>query len=557
MLHSDEQLNAGLPVIVDGVRMTGNNVGRIGVDSNGTDATPLELRSVVITDMVDRGLRLRNTNDRGHDVVMTNCQSSRNGADGLNGNGAFDYSIYNCIFALNAQEGFDLNDLTPETGGVARLNVTSSQFFGNGFGDGTMRIAEGLDCTLGLPVPPLAPSNGAYDVSIRGCSFERNALAGCLVDADFEQSVTLPVAYSGEILVRESIARGNGGHGFHLDLDEPLDPSQDLTAFVYRVLATSNALDGMYVTSESREGLVGISTSAFVGNIGAGLRIEGPPAGTGNRAVAVTHCLFASNFGGGMISRDILSSACSSIAYQQASAFDANTVQVDNVSSANPAALAFLNAPEEYAHVLSRSGAVLTLASLPGFSTAAKLELANDGAERSAGTIAGTVVTLGTAPEDFASPGLLSAFAPTAPDVDEDYRLGGGSLALGAGLNGADAGPFGSAAPGVPGAADEEPLELFYPIASLPAVSSLVGSNDPLVIDFSSPIKASTANASTVRAVRSPATLVVTLQTSGSQLTILPPGGGWGVGNFRVELDGLEATDGSVLSGALVLPFQR
>jgi hypothetical protein len=542
MLHSDEQLNAGLPVIVDGVRMTGNGVGRIGIDSNGSDATPLELRSVVITDMLDRGLRLRNTNDRGHDIVMVNCQSSRNGGDGLSGNGAFDYSVYNCVFASNFQEGLDLNDLSVETGGVARCTITSSQFFGNG--------AEGLDCTLGAP---LIPTNGEFVVRVRGCAFERNRLAGCLIDADFE----LVSGYSADVVVRESVSRGNSGQGFHLDLDSPLDPNERLTAFVYRVLATSNALDGLYLTSESQPGLVGVSGSALVGNVGAGLRIEGPTAAAGNRAVAVTHSLFASNFGGGMISRDVLASACSSIAYQQASPFDANTEQVGNFSSGDPNALAFVNAPEEYEQVLSRSGAVLTLAAAPSFSIAAKLELANDGAMRSASTIAGALVTLSETPDDFGSPGLLSAFAPSATSVEEDYRLGGGSMAAGQGMNNADAGPFGSAAPGEPGTADVQPLELFYPIASVPAVSSLVGPNDALVITFSNPIGASSANASTVRARRGSNGIVVTLQTSGDQLTILPPGAGWGAGDFRVELDGIVSTTGVPLSGALVLPFRR
>lgn len=542
LVHSDEQLDAGLPVIVDGIRMTGNDVGRIGIDTNGSDPTALELRSVIITDMVDRGLRLRNLDVNSFDIVLTNCQASRNGADGLSGSGIFDYSIFNSVFASNVQEGLDLNDLTVEAGGVAGCNVTSSQFFGNG--------AEGMDCTLGAP---LVPSNGSFSVRIRACSFERNQLAGCLIDTDFE----LVSGYSADVVLRESIARGNSGDGFRLDLDSPLDVNEELTSFVYRVLATSNALDGISITSESQPGLLAISGSAVVGNVGAGLRIEGPPAATGNRSVAVTHCLFASNFGGGMISRDILASACSSIAYQQTNAFDANTVQVDNVSSGSLAALSFLSAPEEYALVLARSGSVLTLASMPTFSTSAGLELADDGTMRGAITIAGTQVTLSAAPMDFGSPGMLSAYEPAASDVVEDYRLGPGSIAAAAGLNGADAGPFGSAAPGVPGAADEEPLEVFYPVASVPAVSSLIGANASLVIDFSGPIKASSANAGTVRAVRGPATLVVTLQTSGNQLTILPPGGGWGAGNFRVELDGIEATDGTALSGALVLPYRR
>jgi hypothetical protein len=328
------------------------------------------------------------------------------------------------------------------------------------------------------------------------------------------------------------------------------------------VLATSNALDGLYITSESQPGLVGVSGCALVGNVGAGLRIEGPTASAGNRAVAVSHCLFASNFGGGMISRDILASACSSIAYQQANAFDANTVQVGNVSTGNPDSIAFVNAPAEYSQVLSRSGPVLNLASLPNFSTAAMLELANDGAERGAVAIAGSQVTLTAPPQDFGSPGLLSAFPPSATGVNEDYRLDAGSIALGAGLNGADAGPFGSPVAGAPGTADEVPVELFYPTASVPAVSSLVpnlspGPDPSLVIEFSGPIRAATVNASTVRVIRGAATLAVTLQTSGARLTILPPAGDWGAGNFRVVLDGIHSTTGAELSGALVLPFRR
>ncbi len=537
-----DQFNTSLEVIVDGVRITGNSVGAIGADTDGTDPCQLELRSVIITDMSDRGLRLRNLTNTGFDVVMTSCQSSRNGADGLSGLGPFDYSIYNCVFASNIQEGMDLGDLTAETAGVARMRVTSSQFFGNG--------AEGLDCTLGAP---LFPNIASFEVEVRGCAFEGNGLAGCLIDADFEN---VP-AYAADVIVRESFARANSGHGFQLDLDGPLDPNGGLTAFAFGLLSTGNGLDGIYISSESRAGLTVLSTSAMIGNLGAGLRIEGPPAGVGNRSVEATHCLFASNFGAGMVSRDVLSSASSSIAYLQPNAFDANTVQVGNVVSNDPAAVAFVNAPEEYARVTARSGAVLTLSAAPGFSTGALLELADDGVERTIVSIANTQVTLSAAPTAFGTPGLLAAFAPAAVGVNEDYALGGGSIALAAGLGGADAGPLGSPVTVRIGEASPEPAALFYPTGSTPEIAAVVGANESIVLEFSRPLNGASVNASTVGVRRGANAIAFSVQTAGALMTLNPPGGGWGAGDFRVELDGVLAADGTPLSGALVLPFNR
>lgn len=529
-------------VIVDGLRILGEGVGNVGIDANSSNPCSLELRSTIVSGMADRGVRMRNVLDFNFDVVVTSSESSHNGADGLNGSGSFDYTLYNSVFASNVQEGVDLNDLEPETGGIATLNAHYCQFFGNG--------NEGLDCTLGAP---LFPTFGAFSVQILGCSFERNAKAGLLVDCDFE----LAPGYSADIFVRESSSRGNAGSGIHLDLDGPLDPNDHESAFLYRVVATSNGEHGVYVTSESRGGLMVLAGSAMVGNTGAGLRMEGQPGSDGNRTVAATGCLFASNNGGGVSSRDVPASVCSSIAYLQPDPFDANTVAVENVVTSDPNQVAFLNAPEEYGHVIARSGAALTLTSAPTFSTAAMLELANDGMERSASTIAGTVVTLSEAPEDFGIPGLLAAFAPAAPSVNEDYRLGPGSIALGAGMGGADAGPFGLPTPGTPGLPDPLPAPIFYANETLPAGAVPVGANEPLQIDFSRPLDGASANGGTVVVRRGGSPLSITLQTSGARLTILPPGSGWGAGNFQVELDGLTAADGTILSGAVVLPFRR
>lgn len=531
-----------LSVIVDGLRILGDGAGNVGIDANASNPCSLELRSTLVDGMADRGVRMRNILDLNFDVVVTHSESSHNGADGLNGSGSFDYTIYNSIFASNVQEGVDLNDLEPETGGIATLDARHCQFFGNG--------NEGLDCTLGAP---LFPTFGAFSVQILGCSFERNTRAGLLIDCDFE----LSPGYSADIFVRESSSRGNAGSGFHLDLDGPLDTTAHESAFLYRVLSTSNGEHGVYVTSESRGGIMVLAGSAMVGNTGVGLRMEGQPGADGNRTVAATGCLFASNNGGGVSSRDIPASVCSSIAYLQPTPFDANTVAVDNVATDDPSAVAFLNAPEEYGHVIAWAGPSLTLISAPGFSTGAMLELANDGAERSASTIAGTVVTLTEAPEDFGVPGLLAAFAPGAPSVNEDYRLGLGSVALGAGLGGADAGPYGLPTSGTPGVPEPLPVPIFHVLETTPAGAVPVGTNESLLIDFSRVLNGASANASTVRVLRNGTPLSIALQTAGARLTISPPGGGWGSGNFQVELDGLAAADGTPQSGSVVLPFRR
>ncbi len=540
-----DQLNNSMVSLVDGIRFTGNDRGSVGIDVDSTSPCDIELRSMIVTDMLDRGMRIRNSIDNEFDAVITGCQSSRNGADGLSASGAWDYSIYGSLFGDNAQEGIELDGLVPETGGKATLEVESCQFFGNG--------AEGLDCSMKTP---LVPTSGDFSVRIRGSAFERNSLAGCLIDSDFEAAS----GYSAKVLVRESLARGNGSNGFHLDLDGPLDLNEDVTAFVYRVLATSNAANGLYVTSESRPGFTAVSTSALVGNGNAGLRAEGPAASQGNRAVAVTHSLFAGNAAGGLISRDVAASAASSIAYRQTNAFDGNTTQVGNVSSNDLAAIGFVNAPAEYALVLSRSGKSLTLAAPCSFSTSAVLELADDTVQRTASSIsgAGTVVTLSQAPLDFGTPGVLAAFAPGASDVEEDYTLGAGSIALGAGMNGADAGIFGSPVAGRPGVADEEKaLDLFYATGTTPEISELVGASDTITIHFADTLDGASANASTVRAFRGAMPIGITLATSGAQLMIDPAGADWGAGDFRIELDGLTNSNGTVFSGPVVLPFSR
>jgi len=141
--------------------------------------------------------------------------------------------------------------------------------------------------------------------------------------------------------------------------------------------------------------------------------------------------------------------------------------------------------------------------------------------------------------------------------VIEDYRLGAGSIAAAAGLHGLDAGPFGSPAAGIPGLTDPVPLELFHPRLVTPALSVPIGADEPLVIDFSKPLDGASANGASVIARRGAGTLDISLLTSGATLTVLPPGGGWGAGDFLLELDGLLAEDGTPLSGAVALPVRH
>lgn len=543
-LRLADRLANSLTATLDGLRLDGNGRGLVGIDVDSTDSCTVELRSVAVSGMRDRGIRVRNAVDNEFEIVITSCSSGRNGADGLSGSGAYDYTVFNSQFGENGQEGFELDGLVPETGTKVTLDVESCQFFGN--------KAEGLDCALQAP---LVPTSGEYSVRVRGCAFEGNSQSGCAIDSDFESAP----GYSASILVRECTARANGGDGLLLDLDAPLDTTRTLTAFVHRLLASGNARDGLHVTSENRPSLCSLSTSVLVGNRGAGLRAEGTGAAAGNCTLVATHCLFAANVGGGLISRDVPASISSSIAYQQASAFGANVTRVGTVSSDDPAELAFARAPEAFAQVSARAASVLTLSAPATFTAGAVIELADDTVARAVSALSsnGRQVTLVEDPTGFGTTGLLAAFAPGTTSATEDYHLLGGSIGLGAGMNGNDAGLFGSSAAGLPGVADAQSELLFHVERTTPVLSQALGAGTSLVIDFSASLRASSANASTVRAFRNTTPINLTLSTSGARLTVSPASGNWGTGNFRLELDGLLDTTGTELSGALALPILR
>ena len=535
-----DQLSNGKTAVLDGVWLLGNRRGSVGVSVDSTDPCDIELRSVIVTDFLDRGVRLRNANDSEKELVIVSSQFSRNGSDGLSGSGAWDVAVHGSLFGENGQEGLEFDPLAPESAGKCTLDIESCQFFANG--------TEGMDVSLQAP---LAAAGGDFSVRVTGCAFEANLLSGCVIDADFD---AVP-GYSAAIVMRESLARGNGSHGFHVDVDGPSDTSEAVTAFLYRLSSVSNAASGIHVTSETRPGLLTVSTSSMVGN-GVGLNVLGPTASVGNYSVTASHCLFAANLDAGMLSRDVPSAANSCIAYQQTNPFDASTLDQDNVITSDPAAIAFVNAPVEFANVLSRSGRNLGLAVPCGFSSSFTVELGDDDVARSVSAISGDAltVTLAEVATSFSVPGVLFAYQPGTSDVGEDYNLDAGTIAVAAGMNGADAGFFGSALPGIPGVADDVRAKLFHVLASSHSSSAVVGATDAITIEFSDDIETASATAATVRAFRGATPIPVLISTTGAELTVTPTVD-WGTGEFRLELDGLTDVDGNVLSGAIVLPF--
>jgi hypothetical protein len=537
-MQASDPFGAGGVAVIDGVRFDGAGVGGVAVDV--IDCS-LELRDVQVTRMRDRGIRVRNSlPDQNFDIVLTHCESIGNGADGLSGQGAFDYFVHDCLFASNRQEGIDLDGLEPEIGGTATLELTASRFFGNS--------AEGLDATLPLP---LVPTSGSYAIRIRGCAFERNQSSGCLIDHDFEADPT----YSADILIEDTYSRANVGDGFHLDLDGAG------ATHLSRVLSIGNVQRGLYVTSESAQGLVTVSTSAIIGNLGEAIRAEGPIGLVGNRSIALSHCLLSGNLGGGIVSRDVTSTACSTIAYLQPSAWTGMRT-TGCVTTSDPIAMGFVHAPEQYVRVTGRNAETLTLASSPLFTSAYELELANDTVSRMAVSLLSSSVVLDTAPDDFGIPGILAAFPPGLGGVQEDFRLLVGSIAEGAGMGptggpAVDAGIHGSPIASPPGFAEELRTPLYYPVATEPGPATALGATDPIVIRFSEDLAGASAHPGTVRVFGATGPLPFTLQSSGSELTLYPVGV-WEVGSIRVELDaGIQSGKGLFLSSPIALEFHR
>src|SRR5262249_27475500 len=78
--------------------------------------------------------------------------------------------------------------------------------------------------------------------------------------------------YASTIVVGECLSRANESHGYTLDLDGIG------SVLLERVVATGNGGHGLHVTSETQPGILLASSSALTGNLGFGVRAEGPAA---------------------------------------------------------------------------------------------------------------------------------------------------------------------------------------------------------------------------------------------------------------------------------------
>ncbi len=528
-------IQGGTPAaVLDGIHLLGRGVGAIGIDAR--DAT-VELRSVSVSGFLDRGIRLRNTTTDDYDFVVTHADIAGNGGDGVSIDGAFDVLLDASRFRGNGQEGVELDALVALEGDTARLVVRACAFSGN--------ASEGLDADLEAPL--VTGAGGArFDVRVDGSTFGGNGLDGLLIDLDFEGVL----GWSASVAIRDSCARANGGSGFHVDADAASD------VYFHRVVATANAGDGVLVSSESEPGLALIAGSVVAANLGAGVR-----ATFGNRTVVASHCVFAGNEGGGLVSDTVESAVSSSVFWLQP-----NPVVGARATSspivADAIARVFANAPEAYLRAVGRSGNRLSVSpSTDAVPSSASIELEDDGVRRAASIASDAALTIDDLPAGLRIPSSVVAFAPGA-DVGEDYHVVAGSLAEGAALvaPGAlalDAGVYPVIGERAPGVADAFSTPVFRPVATIPALASGVAEHGALTIVFSQPVDPTSFVLDTVRAVdRDGNEIEFTLATSGDRV-VLDPTDGWGAEPFVVELHtALLASDGTRLATSLVLPIR-
>jgi len=383
-------------------------------------------------------------------------------------------------------------------------------------------------------------------VEIRASRFERNGQFGLLLDHDFE---SIP-GFTADIAVRECIASGNGSTGMQFDADGPGG------LFIHGSLLSANAGDGLVVSSDNERDLVTISSSAFAGNLGAGVRTL-----LATRSVALSHCILAGNEAGGVLSAGTDSGTTSSIFYLQSQPTQ-NTRSWFDATETDPMGGMFNNAPEEYLRITAAMGNDLTAAGMPALMPGVPIELYDDGDALTANQVVTPVITASSVPSGLTLPAALAVFANMA-SVDEDYNLAGGSAALGQGMtNGPtrDAGIFGGPVANAPGTVEEVRRDLFYPVSSNPPPLNVISPNQSIQIDFNRTLQGGTFDSTTVRAkgTEGGSTLNIGIATNGSRLTVSAPGGGWGSQDFVIELHrGITSSNGTPLTTPIAIPYKR
>ncbi len=523
--------------IVDGITIDNEDIGLIGFEADDTDAY---LRQFSVLRSRGHGIKFF-TSVTDH-LIVAQCvgvRSTDNGAEGLFAQGPYQCDLERCVFAGNVQEGAQFDDLQSPDGVNARLRVRGSSFTDNG--------SEGLQADLSA-TPLAGPAGSTFQIEFENSTFEENGAAGLLIDIDFE----LVALWSADISLRGLVARANAGSGVHLDLD------WQETALVQRLLSSANGGDGLLVTSESRQGIAVVSSSALVGNGGFGLH-----AAQGQVALVASHCIVAGNQSGGFSSDTIASSAASCALWLQPAPYSGVNTR-GCVAQNDPAQALVVKAPSEYLYVVGANG-VQPILSGPGqLAVGDAVELGDDGIERRIGSLSAAFeVGLDPAPGFVPTPSGLARFQP-GPAVIEDYALAPGSIASGAGMampgaTAVDAGIFGSPSGGSPGFERAPLADLFRVSDCSFGVGQPVATGQVLQFGFrgGSPDAAS-INATSVRVLGPNGNVLsAALSLLQGELVIAPPVGGWpNFGVNVIEIHGaLHSSDGRALAAPLAIPF--
>lgn len=496
--------NAATVVTLDGVTCDGRSASGTDVEVNSSSA---EFRSTRLLRSGVRGLRVRNVQPVPHDLTLVACDVSDNGADGMYAQGPLRVFLARSRFLTNVQEGVELDDLVALDGDLATMEMRDCRVAGNG--------SEGVDIDLGLP-PTSGSTGGVYDVSIQGCTFEDNALDGFLIDEDFE----LAPAWSAKIRIAECGARRNGRSGFHLDLDARGD------SVLHRVCAAGNQGAGVEVTSESAPGAVTIAASALLGNLGAGIRVW-----QGNKSVHASHCVFAGNFGGGVLSESVGASVTSSIFHLQTTPLTKATATA-SPEIGEPLPEVFENAAQGYTKVTAIDGGRLTVeGTAPAVGT--KVEVGDDGVLRTVVSIAGQDVIVDPAPTARVAPTVLANFAALATTVVENLRLrplvpGQATALVAPGTTLRDCGPFGPELGGDPGYPTTPAREFAWVSAMPAAADSVVDARAALAFRLTKSIDTSPSSLANLRVVdEAGSALAVQIAVTADQVRIEPPVSGF------------------------------
>jgi hypothetical protein len=443
--------------------------------------------------------------------------------------------IESSAFFRNNREGGKFSDLVAPELGSASVRVRGCVFANNG--------DEGFECRLQVP-PAAGTGGGKFTVLVQDCEFADNGLEGLVVNIDYG---AFP-QWNADIDVRGCRAHANAEAGIHLHLDSTS------TCLAHRLLVSANGGDGLLVTSHDLPVVGLVSASAFLGNLGAGVR-----ASVGQASILLSHNLLSGNKGGGLVAEIAPAAAASSVAWIQPGPWSNATA---HASPTQDEALPepFLRAAREYAKITGLSGASLVLDTPPAFPPAGPVEISDDGIARAIVSLAGTLLSVDPAPDAPRIPGVLEFFGP-GDSVAEDLHPVPGSIALGSGMTPpggprVDAGPWGSPLPGPPGKEDPVPGPLFRLGMASPSWNAL-GSQEELVLFFvgGRPDPAA-APAAVVLVDAQGHPVAISPFVDGDALRVPSPSGGWVTGDVLELHSGLRSANGRPLASPVALPIR-